>query len=170
MKMKIHLVVMFLVLGCAEAPSAAEPLIQYERTHSQVAHEDNTYSLTVYDDGTVEAHFPRHSPQAGTYRWTLPPEEIRNLLDLVAPIGDIESESLLTSIQTTRSQGLIEVADTDRVVLEINDATRGQNQIVVPSPEIWQKHLPEGHDMGTVATIAKELAAWMRDQARERAQ
>lgn len=166
----IQLILLILVFGSSKAAEAPEPLLVYERMHSMVADEENTVRLAVYADGNVEAHFPPYSPQAGTYRWSISPTELNRLLDLAAPIANLDSRNLLVSIQTTRSQNMMEVTDADRVSVEINDPGRGRNRVVVPSPDIWRMHLPKGHGMETVATVTTELAAWMRDQAVERAQ
>lgn len=146
---------------------AAEPILVYERVHRQVAHEDNAVRLVVFDDNRAEAHFPFYAPDGGTYAWRITPEERLALLELARPLLGIHPERLLEAIDTARAQNLTEVADADRVSLMMLDPVRGHHRISVPSPEIWARHLPEGHAMTTVADIAGGLAEWVRAKARE---
>lgn len=146
---------------------AAEPLLVYERTHAQVAHQDNTYRLVLFDDDSVEIHFPFYSPQAGSYRRAVTPAEREALLELAAPLVEVNSYNLLESIQRQRSDHHTVVTDADPVRIEIHDPARGHNRVRAPSPEIWARNLPEDHEMATVAEVAGRLAQWMRTHAGE---
>lgn len=158
----------FLLAGLwATTSLSAEPLLVYERTHAQVAREDNTFRLVLFNDDTVEIHFPFYSPHAGNYRETITAQQRESLLELAAPLVNIDSRTLLESIQQQRSGGYAVVTDADPVTIEINDPSRGSNRISAPSPEIWARNLPQGHDIETFAEIAGELAQWMRSQVGE---
>lgn len=146
---------------------AADPVLSYERVHRQVAHEDNAFRLVVFDDHHVEAHFPFYSPQAGSYRWKITPDEMKALLEMAEPLRAVGSASLARDIARQSAETMSVVTDPDRVTLELDDPARGTHRIVAPSPEVWAEHLPAGHELETVAAVAERLAAWMRDNAQE---
>lgn len=146
---------------------AAEPVLIYERVHQQVADEDNAIRLVIFADNRVEAHFPFYSPNAGAHSWLITPGEKAALLDLVAPLLEMQSAGLMDAIESQRNQSLQVVADADMVTIEVNDASRGTNRITAPSPQIWAQNLPSGHAMETVANIADALSNWMRENVGE---
>lgn len=146
---------------------AAEPILVYERVHRQVAHQDNAVRLVVYDDNRVEATFPFYSPNAGTRSWRISPEERAALLELAAPVLELQTDRLQQSINTRSTGDLMVVTDADRVTVELRDPARGSSRVVAPSPEIWARELAEGSAMETFARVAGELADWMRENAGE---
>ncbi|NEZ02916.1 hypothetical protein G4Y73_01985 [Wenzhouxiangella sp. XN201] len=163
----LHLIAAIMLAVFALPALASQPLLIYERTHAQVAHEDNTFRLVLFDDDFVELHFPFYSPQAGDYRWQVSSAEREALLNLAAPIAGVDARSL---VELESRQGTLEhavVTDADPVTIELNDASRGSNRVTAPSPEIWARNLPDGHEMAAVADIARHLADWMREHVRE---
>lgn len=146
--------------------SAAEkPLLVYERTHAQVAHEDNTIRLELFDDH-VKVHYPFYSPRTG-YTRKVTPEERDALLAIASDIAELDQQRMLSGIDEQRSLNATAISDTDPVTIEVRDSSRGLQRISVPSPEAWQRSRPDDDELAAFVRAARELAAWMRENTGE---
>lgn len=155
-----------LALGLNSA-TAAEPVLFYERVHSQVGGTDNRVSLTLYDDGSAEAHFPAYTPQAGDYRWQLNPEERNHLLGLAERVPEVDANRILHELGHGRSGAHTVVTDADRVTVRLVDGTRGEHAVSLPSPEIWLRSRPDDEQLAAFVETVSALSDWMRNRAEE---
>lgn len=125
---------------------AAEPVLVYERQFVLMEEADNRMWVKVFEDGTIEAHFPPFMRDAGSYRRMLSSADVTSLTDALSlfefQVNDAaRAEAELNAL---RAGNDFSIEDIDAVSIRYQDASGQYIDLKMPAPDALLS-LHQGH-------------------------
>lgn len=115
----------------ANSASDTQLLLDYQREFGMIQETDNSVSVRLFADGTVEVHYPVFMRRAGDYQYQLSAAETNNIVTSLRQLGVDRFDA-----ETTKSALALE----QRAALEAAQLP-GQGVRIITDPEITHIHV-----------------------------